>query len=140
VRSHRSCTADFRGWQAEIEHLYNQEIETHFFAEEEILFPAARQHAELIPLVQELINDHAVLREFFSQAHSGTMSVASLLDFARTLSVHIRKEERQLFEGMQRLMSADELAALGKSLEAALKDIEQACALPNETTKLQAKR
>src|ERR1700732_2999244 len=67
--------ADLSAWQVEIEHLYDQEIETHFSAEEEILFPGARQHSELIPLVEGLTNDHAALREFFSRAHTGKMSV-----------------------------------------------------------------
>jgi hemerythrin-like domain-containing protein len=131
--------ADLPAWQAEIEHLYNQEIEAHFSAEEEILFPGARQHTELIPLVEELTNDHIALREFFSRTHDEKMFEESLVAFARTLSAHIRKEERQLFEGMQRLMSAEELAALGRLLEAAFEDVEQSCTLPNETTKLQPK-
>jgi hypothetical protein len=131
---------DLPAWQAEIEHLYNQEIKTHFSAEEEILFPGARQYAELIPLVEELTNDHAALREFFSQAHNEKMSAETLVAFAQTLSAHVRQEERQLFEGMQRLMSTDELAAIGRRLQSALKDVEKTCVVPNETTKLQPKR
>ena len=42
----------------------------HFTAEEDILFPGARQHAELIQLVEELTNDHIALREFFSGSTS----------------------------------------------------------------------
>jgi hemerythrin-like domain-containing protein len=139
-RAQPISAADLPAWQVEIEHLYNQEIKTHFRAEEEIVFPGARQHPELVPLVEMLIKDHAVLLEFFSQAHNGKISAESLVDFARTLSAHIRKEERELFEGMQRLMRTNELAALGGPLEAALKNIEQSCALPNEATKLQPKR
>jgi hypothetical protein len=61
-------------------------------------------------------------------------------DFGQKLAQHIRKEERQLFEGMQKVMSAPELAALGAALDEALKDASQACALPNEGTRLRPSR
>jgi hemerythrin-like domain-containing protein len=65
------------------------------------------------------------------------MSGEDLSAFARRLSGHIRKEERQLFERMQELMSADALVSLGSRLEDALKDATQACALPAAATKLE---
>ena len=93
----------------------------------------------MIPLVEELIADHAALREFFSQAEARSMSAETLPAFAQHLSAHIRKEERQLFERLQQLMSPEELAALGAQLEAALKDATQSCILPNEATRLRQK-
>src|SRR5271167_3397610 len=59
---------DLESWQAEIEQQFEQEIKIHFLAEEEALFPAARRFRELVPLVKELIADHAALREWFAQA------------------------------------------------------------------------
>jgi hypothetical protein len=50
----------------------------------------------------------------------------------------VRKEERQLFERLQELLSAEELATLGVQLAEQLKDTEQACLLPNQATKLRA--
>ena len=41
-----------------------------------------------------------------------------------------------LFEGMQKLMAAEELARLGEKLERALKDADAACLLPTEATRL----
>lgn len=128
--------ADVESWLAEIEQHFDQEIKVHFSAEEQVLFPSARQFSELIPLVDELIADHATLREFFSKAVQHGMSTESLLSFAQQLSSHIRKEERQLFERLQDLMTAKDLAALGVSLEEALKDAAQSCILTNEATKL----
>src|SRR5579863_5182579 len=95
---------DLESWQAEIEQHFAQEIELHFVAEERVLFPAARPFTALDPLVEELIADHAVLRESFAQARARTMSAESLPAFAQQLSAHIRKEERQLFERIQQLM------------------------------------
>lgn len=127
---------ELEAWQAEIQQHFEQEIEIHFTAEELELFPAARRFAELIPLVDELIADHGVLRELFSQAESRLMSAESLPAFAQQLSDHIRKEERQLFERMQQLMNSEELSLLGTRLQAALATAAQSCTLRNEATKL----
>ncbi len=132
--------ADLDLWQTEIEQHFKQEIKIHFFAEECVLFPAARQCPELIPLVDELTADHASLREFFSSAERRHMSAESLPAFAQRLSTHIRKEERQLFERLQELVSPEELATLGLKLGDALKDAAQSCVLPNEATRLKAKK
>jgi hemerythrin-like domain-containing protein len=131
---------DLQTWQSEIEQHFEQEINIHFSAEEEVLFPTARQFPELIPLVEELIADHAVLRESYSQAKARTMSAESLQEFAQQLSNHIRKEERQLFERLQKVMTARDLATLGVRLEEALKEAAQSCILPNQATKLRAKK
>jgi hemerythrin superfamily protein len=132
--------AELEAWQAEIEQLVEQEIKFHFSAEEHVLFPAALQFSELIPLVEELIADHAALCKSFSQAEARRMSRESLPVFAQQLSDHIRKEERQLFERLQQLMTPKELEALGVQLEDALKGAAQSCILPNETTKLKPKK
>jgi hemerythrin superfamily protein len=68
------------------------------------------------------------------------MSAETLPAFARQLSAHIRKEERQLFERIQQLMTPQQLLSLGLSLEEALKNATQSCALPNEATKLKARK
>lgn len=132
--------ADLDTWQSEIEQHFEQEVRLHFSAEEQVLFPAARQIPKLIPLVEELIADHAALRESFSQAKARTMSSETLPAFAQHLSTHIRKEERQLFEQLQQSMSPEELTKLGVQLEAALKDAAQSCILPSQATKLRPKK
>jgi len=131
---------DVETWQAEIGQLFEQEIKIHFAAEEHVLFPAAREFSELIPLVEQLIVDHARLRESFSQAEARRMTPESLPVFAQHLATHIRKEERQFFERMQQLMSPSKLQALGVQLQDALKDAAQSCILPSEATRLKPTR
>ncbi len=127
---------NLKAWQAEIEQHFHQEIGVHFSAEEQVLFPAARHFGELIALVDELIAEHAVLRESFSRAEARSMTSGSLPAFTQLLSAHIRKEERQLFERMQQLMDPEELALLGTKLKAALINAAQSCILPSAATKL----
>jgi hemerythrin-like domain-containing protein len=130
---------DLDAWQAEIEQIFAQEITIHFTAEEKYLFPAAEKFPELHALVQELRSDHEHLRDLFARAQSRTLDQASLASFSTRLAQHIRKEERQLFEGMQKLMRTEELSALGSELEVALQDAAQTCMLPSNATRLPLK-
>ena len=123
-------------WQEEIVLLFRAEIGIHFAAEEEIVFPAARNFPELVFLIDELLTEHTSMRRTFSQAQRSQLSAEELSRLAQQLSAHIRKEERQLFERIQKLMDAAELAQLGEKLERALKDADPACLLPNEATRL----
>jgi len=131
---------DLNAWQMEVTHHFETEINIHFTAEERVLFPTARKHRELVPLIEELLEEHADLRAFFAWAEAGEMSADELSEFAEQMSAHIRKEERQLFERLQELMNQDELAVLGKDLQAALKEAPQACILPTEATRLRPKK
>ena len=127
---------DLGAWQAEIVHLVQSEIAVHFAAEEQIVFPAAENFEELKPLVTQLISEHTSLRTMFANVQEGGLSAKDILVLAGTLSTHIRKEERQLFERMQQLLNNEELGVLGSKLESALKDSEESCRLPSETTRL----
>ena len=130
--------ADLEAWQAEIAQHFESEIRIHFAAEEQVLFPAAREVEELRSLVDELLADHRVLRESFGESERRQMSAERLSEFARRMSAHIRKEERQLFERIQQLLNAEELTRLGSELEKALAAASQACIVPSKTTRLRS--
>lgn len=122
--------ADLVAWQQEIAQHFHAEIRIHFNAEEEFVFPAAQIFVELNPLIGELLDDHAWMRARFAEAEAQSLSAAEISKFAQRLSRHIRKEERQLFERLQQLMSGKQLDLIGRQLGQALKDAQQACALP----------
>ncbi len=132
--------ADLQAWQAEIEQRFEQDIRIHFSAEEQVLFPAARRYPELVPLVEELGADHESLRESFSRAEARGMCVDDLPLFAQRLSAHIRKEERQLFERLQQLMTANQRADLGVQLEVALRDATKSCIFDERSNHPKAKK
>ncbi len=143
VRLDRAIQAgevDLEAWQAEIQQIFEQEITFHFAAEEKELFPAALRFPELQPLVKELLTGHVLLRDFFSRAAARRMHVAGLQALVEKLASHIRKEERELFEGMQRLMTPEELSAVGAALQQALTDASNACILPTAATRLRPKQ
>jgi hemerythrin-like domain-containing protein len=142
VRLHRALQAgevELEAWQTEIQHIFEQEIAVHFAAEEKEVFLPAAGFPELKPLTDELLSEHGVLRRLFTQAASRGLDATGLRALADTLSRHIRKEERELFEGMQRLMTREELAAVGRALEKALSEASDACLIPTEATRLRPK-
>jgi hemerythrin-like domain-containing protein len=116
-------------WQAEMVHAFEQEISAHFQAEENILFPIAAQFPATQLLAEELRREHAALREYFDQAASRRLDRNGLLRFAEVLSGHVRKEERQLFEELQRLLPRERMAALGADLESALVAAAPGCTI-----------
>jgi hemerythrin-like domain-containing protein len=143
VRLDRAIQAgdvDLEAWQAEIQQIFEQEITFHFAAEEKELFPVAARYPELQPLVRELLTGHAMLRNFFSRAASRSLQVAGLQALVEKMASHIRKEERELFEGMQKLLTPEDLAAMGAALQQSLAEASDACIIPNAATKLRPKQ
>lgn len=131
-RASLSSPKEIRAWQSEVAQHFEQEIRFHFDAEERHLFPAARAFPELSPLVDELLAEHEQLRDYFSRALASKLNVAELRSFAETLASHIRKEERQLFEGMQERIGPEALAEIGARIDETLAAVSQACIVPTE--------
>jgi hemerythrin-like domain-containing protein len=133
VRLNRALEADevdLEAWQGEIAQQFEREIDFHFAAEEKEVFPRAAHFAELRDLVQQLLAEHEVLRGLLSRASVRDLDPLGLAEVAEKLPAHIRKEERQLFEGMQKRIGAAEMSALGDALEQALAEAAKACAVP----------
>lgn len=132
-RAPLSTPHELDAWQAEIQQHFEQEIQHHFAAEEAALLPAARRLPDLRSLVDELVSDHAQLRKYFTRATNRTLDRDALRQFAELLSRHIRKEERQLFEGIQKQMTPEELRKIGVSLDTTLAAPPPTCIVPAET-------
>ncbi len=101
---------------------YQLELRNHFDVEERILFPALRAQPALLPIVEELIGDHRALEALIA----GVAAAADhdrpevLAEFTARLSRHIRREERELFEEMQKLLPAEVLEKLGCEIDGAV--------------------
>ena len=143
VRLDRALQAgevDLEAWQTEIEQIFEHEVSIHFAAEEKELFPVAAKFSDLKALVEELTAEHVVLRELFTRAGSRSFQLTELGIFVERLAHHVRKEERQLFEGLQKVMTAEELAEIGTALQSTLKNATYVCAVPNSATRLRARK
>jgi iron-sulfur cluster repair protein YtfE (RIC family) len=78
--------------------LYATELDSHFRAEEEILFPQMRRRLpESRQLIDELVRDHQRIRRAVPQLEAGTGLGKLIFDLGDLLERHIRREERELF-------------------------------------------
>ena len=111
------ATPDVHLWEQEIVKQFNEEISFHFQAEEKVLFPAADKFEELQELVDSLRIEHTLIRRNVERARGRQFTVTDLQVFTATLSEHIRKEERLLFERMQELLLPEELDRLGRQMQ-----------------------
>jgi|SRR5580698_183397 hemerythrin-like domain-containing protein len=136
-RALQAGSIDVKAWQDEIQQIFEQEVRFHFAAEEKELFPAAEKFSEMKPLVDELLAEHATLRSLFARA--GDLQETDFGALIESLAQHVRKEERQLFEGLQQVMSPAQLAEIGAGLQQALQEATKTCAIPNPATRLRAK-
>jgi len=86
----------------------------------------------LTKLVEELLGEHQTLRRCLRRAAVGKLDSPAVQGLAQTLSSHIRKEERQLFEELQKLMPAAQMTAIGSAVEDYLRSsgAGAVCALP----------
>ena len=97
---------------------YDLELRNHFDVEERILFPAIRENLGPAPLVEELVREHRQLEALVRDAAAAEPEV--LLRFAAQLSAHIRREERELFEDIQKRLPRETLERLGRLIDAAV--------------------
>ncbi len=84
-------------------HFFNKNLEPHFYAEEQLLFPMIDRQHDLILQARE---DHHRLRHLFLLANPDE-KVLDLIQ--QQLEKHIRFEERQLFQEIQQQASPEAL-------------------------------
>ena len=103
--------------------MYDIELRNHFEVEEKILFPAVVEKLGAMPLVDELIAEHRKIEkqiEATSCASGSADQRDRLLEFAAMLSAHIRREERELFEDIQKRLPPEVMEALARAIDNAV--------------------
>ncbi len=102
---------------AKVQAAWELELEPHFAVEEQILFPIVKGRIDEPQLVERLVEEHreieARIRDILADPQEHR-----LRSFAAYLNDHIRCEERRLFEQIQQHLDAEELAALGRRIDA----------------------
>lgn len=102
-----------------IQNAWKAELKGHFEVEQDLLFPEMERYLGKIPLVEELLRDHASVEGLVTLL--GSSSDFPLLDgFSALLEAHVHKEERELFREFEKKMPAAEARKLGKEIDARL--------------------
>ena len=117
VMTRRSLTAD--STQANVAKLalratdrYELELANHFEIEEQVLFPACGA----MPLIALLVAEHRAMEGLIAQLR--TAPTGELLErFCTLLSAHIRREENELFEEIQRTLPREVLDRAGGEID-----------------------
>ena len=94
---------------------FDAEIQAHFAIEEDVLFPALGAYPGAAALIDELQVEHVEIQAVVAAIRAGA-GRSDLERFCLLLPAHIRKEEQQLFQQAQQLLSREELARLGTQL------------------------
>ena len=97
--------------------LFFTETVDHFRREEETVFPLyARQPAANDELLERILREHMELhglaRALRAEVAAGDVSAATLEELGSLLRAHVRLEERELFEDLQRVVPSAELDRL----------------------------
>lgn len=97
--------------------LYASELDSHFHAEEEILFPQVRVH---VPgsrqLIEDLMRDHETMRRAIPRLEEAVGLGKLVFDLGDLLERHIRREERELFPLFEQHAEAINADEIGKDI------------------------
>ncbi len=99
---------------------WNTHLVSHFAEEEAVVFPVLGKENELI---QQALAEHVELKKLFSQEE---MDYEFLNYLQVALEKHIRFEERILFNQIQKIANADQLAAVDQHNSSDKEELEWA--------------
>lgn len=89
----------------------------HFRVEEELLFPLYVRYAGTTEALRRILREHmelhGLVRALRAEVAAGQVEAATLEAIGSLLEEHVRLEERELFEEIQRVVPAAELERLG---------------------------
>ena|SRR5690349_17230809 len=91
---------------------YELELVNHFEIEEEVLFPVCGP----MPLIERLVKEHRAIEALIARLRQES-SAALLEEFCAMLSSHIRREENELFEEIQRTLPREVMDEAGREID-----------------------
>ena len=91
---------------------FELELVNHFAIEEEVLFPVCGA----MPLIAGLIEDHRRLEGLVEKLREGA-TAEMLEEFCELLTAHIRREENELFQQIQRDLPRETLDRAGGEID-----------------------
>lgn len=96
---------------------FEENLVPHFNKEEKILFTISKnKNAEIDRLINELIFQHKAIYLLVNKLRKSSEPKIKLNELGMLLESHIRKEERELFQGIQNVLTESEMEKLEKDL------------------------
>ena len=121
----KKCSPDYKNLPSTTEgkkdyavQFYNTELVRHFEVEEKVLYPLVNDRdKEIDSLFKEIIAEHQQIKKFITKLESNNDVEDTMDQLGYLLESHIRKEERELFQIIQNLLSDEELIYLENKLQ-----------------------
>jgi len=102
---------------------YKTELVKHFQDEEVILFPAViNKNTELDEMITEIISEHRKMEALIRDLEKTDQLENVLNELGHLLEKHIRKEERELFMEIEKVLSEDELRVISEKISQSRKE------------------
>jgi iron-sulfur cluster repair protein YtfE (RIC family) len=99
-------------------HFYDQELENHFYLEENILQPEIKGISkEIDKLLDDMVKQHREIEALVKSLKNNKGLVNKLDKLGKALEGHISMEERVLFPKIQETLSVNDLEVLAKKLQ-----------------------
>lgn len=103
------------------------ELQTHAYIEESILYPACNQYPECKAQIEQAYAEHQRVKDQLDEVTSLPQDSRELLTRVTALMdnviEHVQMEESELFPALHRHMNANELDLLGSQLQAAKQEV-----------------
>lgn len=113
------------------EELFSQlknELDVHTRIEETILYPALEEYEETRDISLEAYEEHAIVKQLLEELESAPKDdetwTAKFTVLKENIEHHVEEEEGEMFEKARKVLSEDEIAALGERLQKA-KQVEK---------------
>ena len=92
--------------------------QVHFREEEEVLLPAYARHTRLDADkdVMRMLAEHAIIRGLIAKLATDEYSEEDVSTLAQTLHDHVRLEENVIFPRVEKILSEEEMRAMGTGL------------------------
>jgi hemerythrin-like domain-containing protein len=91
---------------------FEVELINHFQVEEQVLFPACGR----LPIIEDLLRQHRALATLVERMRTAPSSEL-IEEFCDLLSLHIRREEKEFFEDVQKTLPREVLDRLGREID-----------------------
>lgn len=99
-----------------ITHMWQQDLQSHFEQEEEVLIPLLQPTSFDASLTRQLLQEHQQIRSLVDRIGTGNFTKDDLTQFASILEQHIRFEERIYFPEAEKSLSDETLQQVGHLL------------------------
>jgi iron-sulfur cluster repair protein YtfE (RIC family) len=101
----------------EFQEFYDNQLASHFRAEEQALFPVMRNVVpESAQLLDDLVQDHETFRQAVGNLTAGSGLSKLIFDLGDLLERHIRREERELFPLFEQRIGGGKAVVVGQEI------------------------